>query len=156
MKTLIYFTNLVSICMNIWINTLFYCVLYMLVFSLCFLISDLDFFSYSLYNIFVCPCWAQNWSNKVLYLVSCKAGYSEEHRTETTLIRTDAFQSAGFVWTLGEVIKCNGLSAVRMKIWKIKEFLPECSAGLITSVFCLGYVSYYFIFVAKVRYQNHA
>ena len=43
MKTLIYFTNLVSICMNIWINTLFYWVLYMIGFSLCFLISDLDF-----------------------------------------------------------------------------------------------------------------
>ena len=71
MKTLIYFANLVSICMNIWINTLFYWVLYMIVFSLCFLISDLDFLSYSLYNIFVCPCWTQNWSNKVLYLVSC-------------------------------------------------------------------------------------
>ena len=34
---------------------------------LCFLISDLDFYSHSLYNIFVCPSWAQNWLNKVLY-----------------------------------------------------------------------------------------
>ena len=81
MKNLIYFTNLVSICMNIWINTLFYWVLYMIVFSLCFLISDLDFLSYSLYNIFVCPCCAQNWSNKVLYLV--KLGYKGVYITWT-------------------------------------------------------------------------
>ena len=35
-----------------------------------FLISDLDIHSYSQYNSFECPCWAQNWSNKVLYYLA--------------------------------------------------------------------------------------
>ena len=52
MKTLIYFTNLVSICMNIWINTLFYFRLFLVcVFSSLIWISSLILCTTSLYAL---------------------------------------------------------------------------------------------------------
>ena len=52
MKTLIYFTNLVSICMNTWINTLFYIRLFLVcVFSSLIWISSLILCTTSLYAL---------------------------------------------------------------------------------------------------------
>ena len=52
MKTLIYFTNLVSICMNTWINTLFYIRLFLVcVFSSLIWISSLILCITSLYAL---------------------------------------------------------------------------------------------------------
>ena len=52
MKTLIYFTNLVSICMNTWINTLFYIRLFLVcVISSLIWISSLILCTTSLYAL---------------------------------------------------------------------------------------------------------
>ena len=81
MKTLIYFTNLVSICMNTWINTLFYirlflvCVIsYLRLFLVCVIssliwISSLILCTTSLYAL-AGPKIGQI-KSCILYLVSC-------------------------------------------------------------------------------------
>ena len=44
------------------------------------------------------------------------------------------------------------MSTVKMKIWNCaREYFQELSPSLITAVFFFGYLSYYLIFVAKVR-----
>ena len=70
MKTLIYFTNLVSICMNTWINTLFYIRLFLVcVFSSLIWISSLILCTTSLYAL-AGPKIGQI-KSCILYLVSC-------------------------------------------------------------------------------------
>ena len=73
MKTLIYFTNLVSICMNTWINTLFYIRLFLVcVISSLIWISSLILCTTSLYAL-AGPKIGQI-KSCILYLVSCKDG----------------------------------------------------------------------------------
>ena len=70
MKTLIYFTNLVSICMNTWINTLFYIRLFLVcVISSLIWISSLILCTTSLYAL-AGPKIGQI-KSCILYLVSC-------------------------------------------------------------------------------------
>ena len=70
MKTLIYFTNLVSICMNTWINTLFYIKLFLVcVISSLIWISSLILCTTSLYAL-AGPKIGQI-KSCILYLVSC-------------------------------------------------------------------------------------
>ena len=76
MKTLIYFTNLVSICMNTWINTLFYIRLFLVcVISSSIWISSLILCTTSLYAL-AGPKIGQI-KSCILYLVSCIDLYHE-------------------------------------------------------------------------------
>ena len=78
MKTLIYFTNLVSICMNTWINTLFYIRLFLVcVISSLIWISSLILCTTSLYAL-AGPKIGQI-KSCILYLVSCNIFRKNDH-----------------------------------------------------------------------------
>ena len=85
MKTLIYFTNLVSICMNTWINTLFYIRLFLVcVISSLIWISSLILCTTSLYAL-AGPKIGQI-KSCILYLVSCIHAHEHSHITSVSAI----------------------------------------------------------------------